>query len=47
MLEAVVEGMQGKLNVVKLEVLEVLAAIYNPESLRALENYHPPPFPRY
>ena len=35
-LEGVVEGMEGKLNVMKLEAL---AAIYNPESLNALENY--------
>ncbi|RPB22995.1 hypothetical protein L211DRAFT_787743, partial [Terfezia boudieri ATCC MYA-4762] len=36
-LEGVVEGMEGKLNVMRLEAL---AAIYNPESLNALENYH-------
>ncbi|KAF8430240.1 hypothetical protein EV426DRAFT_10746 [Tirmania nivea] len=36
-LEGVVEGMEGKLDVMKLEAL---AAIYNPESLNALENYH-------
>ena len=35
-LEGVVGGMEGKLNVMKLEAL---AAIYNPESLNALENY--------
>ena len=42
MLEAVVGGMEGKLNVVKLEAL---AAIYNPESLNALENYQLRCFP--
>lgn len=36
MLEGVVEGMEGKLNVMKYEAL---ATIYNPESLNALENY--------
>lgn len=35
-MEGVVDGMDGKLKVMKLEAL---AAIYNRESLNALENY--------